>query len=69
MASSLSSVLDHFEELEKIPSENVEPLVTPTDMVAVWRADEVKSKLGQSEAMANAPETIGNLFKVPPVVG
>lgn len=70
LAKELSSILGAFEHVSKIDTANVEPLVTPSDMEAVWREDQVKTWEGASEkAMENAPESVGNLFKVPPVVG
>lgn len=70
LAKDLSSILGHFEHVSKIETKNVEPLVTPSDMDAVWREDKAVIWEGASEkAMQNAPESVGNLFKVPPVVG
>jgi len=69
LAAQLSSVLGHFEHVSKVNTEGVEPLVTPTDIEAFWREDEVKGWNSAEAAMANAPEAVGNLFKVPPVVG
>lgn len=70
LAEKLSSILGAFEHVSKVDTQNVEPLVTPTDMVAVWREDRVQTWDSSSEqAMQNAPESVGNLFKVPPVVG
>ena len=69
LANQLSSVLGHFEHVSKVPTDGVEPLVTPTDIEAFWREDQVDGWKTAEEAMANAPEAVGNLFKVPPVVG
>lgn len=70
LAEQLSSVLKHFEHVSKINTEGVEPLVTPTDIEPFWREDKVDDLAAASEAaMQNAPESVGNLFKVPPVVG
>jgi aspartyl-tRNA(Asn)/glutamyl-tRNA(Gln) amidotransferase subunit C len=69
LAADLSSILKHFEQVSKVNTENVEPLVTPTDMQQFWREDVVKAWESAEVAMANAPEAVGNLFKVPPVVG
>lgn len=65
----LSSIFKNFEEIASIDTKNVEPLVTPTDMALVFRADKQETLLTVEDAMANAPEKSGNLFKVPPVVG
>lgn len=69
LATQLSSVLGHFEHVAKVDTTGVEPLVTPTDMKHVWRPDEAKTWESAEAAMKNAPEAVGNLFKVPPVVG
>lgn len=68
-AQQLSSVLNHFQQLASVSTDGVEPLVTPTDIVERWRADEVKTWKGAEAAVREAPEKVGNLFKVPPVVG
>lgn len=64
----LSKVLGHFEQISKVNTQGVEPLVTPTDMKAFWRADEPKHELTADEIVANAPSKAGKLFTVPPVV-
>lgn len=69
LATQLSSVLAAFEHVSKINTDGVEPLVTPTDMPAFWREDKAQVWDGVEAATANAPETLGHLFKVPPVVG
>ncbi len=69
LAQQLSSVLKHFEQVSKVPTDGVEPLVTPTDIEEFWREDKAQAWESAEAAMRNAPETVGNLFKVPPVVG
>ncbi len=64
----LSAILDSFNEISKVETKNVEPLVTPTEMAMVLRADQVEEKNNVDEIMKNAPARSGNLFKVPPVV-
>lgn len=67
-AAQLSAILGYFEQIAKIDTKDVLPLVTPTDVEAFWREDELEKSAGADVAMANAPEKSGNLFKVPPVV-
>lgn len=69
LAAQLSAVLKHFEQVSKVNTDGVEPLVTATDMEAFWREDKSQNWETPEVAMGNAPEAIGNLFKVPPVVG
>jgi aspartyl-tRNA(Asn)/glutamyl-tRNA(Gln) amidotransferase subunit C len=64
----LSLVLENFEKIAKVSTENVEPLVTPTDMEHILRKDEIDTHFDSEKALQNAPEKIGNMFKVPPVV-
>ena len=64
----LSSILEKFQRLAKVPTDNVAPLVTPTEIAPLVRFDEVQPSLGAEGALQNAPEKVGRLFKVPPVV-
>ncbi len=64
----LTKVLNHFQEIDKINTDGVEPLVTPTDIEFYWRPDEVHKIYTAEEMVANAPEKAGQLFKVPPVI-
>ena len=67
-AEELSKVLMHFQEIEKIDTKNIEPLVTPTEIEFYARPDEVIKDISSDEILANAPDKAGRLFKVPPVV-
>jgi aspartyl-tRNA(Asn)/glutamyl-tRNA(Gln) amidotransferase subunit C len=67
-AEKLSAILGYFDDLKAVPTDGVEPLVTPTDMGAHLRADETMPTLSVEDGLMNAPSRTGNLFKVPPVV-
>ena len=69
LSEQLTSVLKHFAEVSKVDTTGVLPLVTPTDVHEFWRDDKSIKWADAEAAMANAPEAVGNLFKVPPVVG
>ncbi len=64
----LSAVLENFEQIAKVDTEGVKPLVTPTDMAPSMRADMAEQLVASDKLLANAPEKSGRLFKVPPVV-
>lgn len=68
-AVQLQQVFKYFEQLQSVKTDGVEPLVTPTDMKQYWRADGVVTWDGISDALEQAPERVGQLYKVPPVVG
>jgi aspartyl-tRNA(Asn)/glutamyl-tRNA(Gln) amidotransferase subunit C len=67
-AQQLQRVLAEFEIISRIPTEGVEPLITPTEIESYWREDENRKEVTTEELLANAPDRIGNLFRVPPVI-
>lgn len=67
-SEQLGKALSHFEQIAKVNTEGVEPLVTPTEIEAYWREDVVEKQFTSEEMTKNAPAKAGNLFKVPPVV-
>ena len=67
-AQQLTKVLEHFEQISKIDTTGIEPLVTPAEIDFYTRQDESSRETTTEEILANAPERAGNLFKVPPVV-
>lgn len=64
----LKSIVSYFEKISQVNTEGVEPLVTPTDMEVIYREDVLIEFDGAADALDQAPEKMGNLFKVPPVV-
>ena len=67
-SKQLGSILDYVSQLSKVNTDNIEPLVTPTDMPSTMRSDEVQKSLDADLIVLNAPEKSGHLFKVPPVL-
>lgn len=64
----LSKALEYFDQISKIDTNGVIPLVTPTEIEEFWREDEAVKDYTAEEMTQNAPMKNGNLFKVPPVV-
>lgn len=64
----LSQILNYFEQISKVDTKGIEPLITPSEIENFWRDDEVKKENSAEEMTSNAPSRAGNLFKVPPVV-
>ena len=62
------SILNYFEQIKNVDTANVDPMVTPTDIALYLRKDEDKVWEGSDQVLEDAPETSGQLFKVPPVV-
>ncbi len=67
-AQQLEAVFEHFQKIEAISTEGVEPMVTPTNVEEFWRDDRAEVEITAEEGLQNAPEKSGSLFKVPPVV-
>jgi len=60
--------LELSEKLLEVDTENVEPMVSPLDLVNVMREDEVLPGLDRDEAMALAAESENGCFKVPRIL-
>lgn len=67
-SEQLSKILGYFEQISKLDTKNIEPLVTPSEIESFWRDDEQVIKHNSEDMVANAPDKVGSLFKVPPVV-
>lgn len=61
-------VLEHFDELKTLNTDHIEPLITPIELVEHLRVDECKNDYTTEELLNNAPDKMGLLFKVPPVI-
>ncbi len=67
-AGELGKILSFFNQIEKVDTKGIEPLVTPVEIENFLREDEKKMEIKTEEILSNAPSRAGNLFKVPPVV-
>lgn len=67
-SEQLTKALGYFEQISKVETKGVEPLVTPSEVEPFWRPDEAVRENTADEMTQNAPDRAGNLFRVPPVV-
>jgi aspartyl-tRNA(Asn)/glutamyl-tRNA(Gln) amidotransferase subunit C len=65
----LASALAYFGKLSELNTEGVEPMAHALDFSNVLAADDLGESLTADQALANAPERDGDLFKVPKVIG
>jgi len=65
----LDDVLAHFNTLQQIDTENVEPMAHAVDLHNVLAGDEVGDSLSTEAALKNAPQREGDFFAVPKVLG
>ena len=64
----LNNILDYFDKLSELDTEDVEPLTHILPVQNVMRNDTVKKSLDQETALANAPEKSHGHFVVPKVI-
>jgi aspartyl-tRNA(Asn)/glutamyl-tRNA(Gln) amidotransferase subunit C len=69
LGGQLSAILEAVSKVSELDLAEVEPTSHPLDLVNVWREDEPRPSLDPGEALANAPDTEGGFFKVPPTSG
>lgn len=64
----MGRIIEHFDKLQEVDTEGVEPLYTAVEMKNIWRQDEVQKMTDPEELMKQAPEQQEGQVKVPQVV-
>jgi aspartyl-tRNA(Asn)/glutamyl-tRNA(Gln) amidotransferase subunit C len=62
----LNDILAAVSKVSELDLSDVPPTSHPLDVVNAWDADEPRSCLTVDEALANAPDREGDMFRVPP---
>ena len=60
----LSDILDYFERLAAVDTEDVPPTAYPLELHNVMRDDETEPPLDAEETLRNSPNREGNYFRV-----
>jgi aspartyl-tRNA(Asn)/glutamyl-tRNA(Gln) amidotransferase subunit C len=60
----LSDILDHFQTLQALDTEGVEPTSHPLPLESVMRPDETRPSLAREDVLANAPLADEGAFRV-----
>ena len=68
MREQLSGILAYIDKLRALDVEGVEPTAHAVPLVNVMRDDEVVPSLPQDEMLANAPDRVGEMFRVPRII-
>jgi aspartyl-tRNA(Asn)/glutamyl-tRNA(Gln) amidotransferase subunit C len=61
----LSAILEHFEHLQELETEDIPPMATVLPLRSVMRADEARPPLEREKVLENAPEARDGCFMVP----
>jgi len=64
-AEQLNAILAAVGKVGELDLEGVQPTAHPLDLVNVWAEDEPRPCLSVDEALANAPDSEGGMFRVP----
>ncbi|MCX7816074.1 MAG: Asp-tRNA(Asn)/Glu-tRNA(Gln) amidotransferase subunit GatC [Syntrophales bacterium] len=64
----LNEILSYIDKLNAVATKGVEPMTHATALYNVFREDRVENSLKAEEAVANAPDSIGTLFRVPRII-
>ena len=67
----LSDVLQYFDKLQELDTENVTPMVHPIELNNILAPDipDTQASLTPDETLKNAPQREGDFFKVTKVLG
>ena len=68
MCEQISSLLEHFEVLQKVDTTGVPPTAQSVTLESVMREDVVKPSLSPEDVLANAPLRDGDCFRVKAVL-
>ena len=63
-AHQLSDILDYFERLSDVDTDEVPPTAHTLPLHNIWREDEPEQCLRPDQVLANAPQREGDLFRV-----
>ena len=64
MRDEMSNILDHFDVLQQVDTEGVEPTAHTADVRSVMRDDEVRASASKEDVLANAPRREDDFLRV-----
>ena len=68
LIEELNNILGWVDELKKVDTEQIEPMLSVFNESMVMRKDEVSSEISEELVLKNAPESKSGFFVVPKVV-
>lgn len=69
MTAQLAGMLEHFEDIDALDLDDVEPMTQPYPLQNVFRDDVVADGLDRNEVLSAAPAAEDGRFRVPPILG
>ena len=68
LKNELNNILEWVDKLQKVDTENIDPMLSVSNEPMPMREDMVTSKLDNKQILSNAPEKRAGFFVVPKVV-
>ena len=69
LARDMSYILDYVRTLNQVDTSDIPPLTHVFNLAHVVREDSVQRRVTHEDALRNAPDTDGEYFRVPKVIG
>lgn len=69
LEGQLNHILDQYAVLAELDTEHIPPTAQTIEVENILRQDVVRPGLSAEEALANAPQRVGDHFVVPPILG
>ncbi|PIS27142.1 MAG: Asp-tRNA(Asn)/Glu-tRNA(Gln) amidotransferase GatCAB subunit C [Candidatus Marinimicrobia bacterium CG08_land_8_20_14_0_20_45_22] len=67
-AAQIEQILDYVRQLSQVDTSSVQPLSHVHEMTNVFRDDSPAESLSKEDVFRNAPERLGDYFRVPKVI-
>ena len=68
MTRQLGSIVEYVDQLQKVNTDEIEPLAHALAVHNVFREDVIRPSLTNEQALANAPDQADGHFKVPKIL-
>ncbi|NJK38921.1 MAG: Asp-tRNA(Asn)/Glu-tRNA(Gln) amidotransferase subunit GatC [Oscillatoriales cyanobacterium RM1_1_9] len=66
--TELGSILDYFEQLKELDTENVDPTTRAIDVSNITRSDTLEEYTNRGAILQGSPEQDGDYFRVPRII-
>jgi len=67
--NDLGKIIDYFQELQRVDTENIDPSAGGSFNVNIFRDDHAEKKFSDAHTTGQFPESHGTLLCMPPVFG
>jgi aspartyl-tRNA(Asn)/glutamyl-tRNA(Gln) amidotransferase subunit C len=68
MTAQLSSILEYFEQLSELDTDDILPTTRAIDVSNITRSDQLQPYPDREALLAEAPDQDGDFFKVPQIL-